>query len=60
LNGVARKQVHNVETGGHDFGNGGDIVFGIVIDRKLPEFMAVCEVAVVASENDLFVIGDSD
>ena len=36
LDGIAAEKIHDVETGGHNFGDGGDIVFSVVIDGKLP------------------------
>ncbi len=60
LNGVTGEEVHDVETGGHNFGDGGDIVLGVVVDGEFPQFVAVGKVAVITSEENLFVIGDSD
>lgn len=60
MNWVAGEEVHDVETGGHDFGDGGDIVLGVVVDGEFPQFVAIGKVAVITSEENLFVIGDSD
>lgn len=60
MNGIAGKEIHDVEAGGHNFSNGCNIVLGVIIDWKFPQFVPVSQVAVITSEDDLLVIGDGD
>lgn len=58
LDGVAAGQVHDVEGGGHDLGQRGKVVFGIISHLYIMHLVGVAQIAIVLPVDDGSLVGD--